>query len=40
MTTQNHISVEGWTEAYASTWAAIERDYPQNAPQNLGNMGF
>lgn len=40
MTTQNHISVEGWTEAYASTWAAIERDYPQNAPQNLGNMGL
>jgi hypothetical protein len=38
--TTNHINVEGWTESYASTWAQIERDYPQNAPRNLGNMGF
>ena len=37
--TTNHINVEGWTESYASTWAEIERDYPQNAPRNLGNMG-
>lgn len=38
--TTNHINVEGWTESYASTWAEIERDYPQNAPRNLGNMGY
>jgi hypothetical protein len=38
--TTNHINVEGWTESYASTWAEIQRDYPQNAPRNLGNMGF
>ena len=38
--TTNHINVEAWTESYASTWAQIERDYPQNAPRNLGNMGF
>ena len=38
--TTNHINVEGWTESYARTWAQIERDYPQNAPRNLGNMGF
>ncbi|CAL1153259.1 unnamed protein product [Cladocopium goreaui] len=38
--TTNHINVEGWTESYARTWAQIERDYPQNAPRNLGNMGY
>ena len=38
--TTSHINVEGWTESYAEEWANIQRDYPQNAPRNLGSMGF
>eukprot|EP00913_Durusdinium_trenchii_P007138 g6713.t1 len=38
--TYDHISVEGWTESYQMLWDDIERDFPQTAPRNLGNMGY
>ncbi|CAK9044742.1 unnamed protein product [Durusdinium trenchii] len=38
--TYNHVSLEGWTELYTTTWNDIQRDYPATAPLNLGNMGY
>eukprot|EP00435_Cladocopium_sp_Y103_P056023 s328_g18.t1 len=35
-----HVSLEGWTTAYQSSWDDIQRDYPATAPLNLGTMGY
>ena len=36
----SHISFEVWTAFYAETWNQIQNDFQEQAPRNLGNMGY
>ncbi|CAL1150546.1 unnamed protein product [Cladocopium goreaui] len=40
MSIYSHLSLEGWTTAYQSSWDDVQRDYPATAPLNLGAMGY
>ena len=37
--TNVHINVEVWTSGYQNHWDQIQKDFPDMAPKNLGNMG-
>ena len=34
-----HINVEVWTSGYQTQWDQIQREFPDMAPRNIGNIG-